>query len=939
MSTVTPALTVELPAQPLNDKDREVLITGAACTQEFLGAHPHLVRSVETSVDLRLGPDRNPWEHLKSRAQGVLFVWHPLDESGPRYQFRSDSPAANEGKYQFEAAPRNANHGVIREGSDDGQVVLVEGFKKALAVASALESAGNEDMWVVAIPGCSAWSTGDWSPDIALVSLAEARDVLICMDADAGSNPKVYEGAERLGSALSNADSIKYIQVPGGGKTGVDDYLTVLPAEKRPGAWNRLVDKATSKPAQRRPDKKKDSAPKKSLAQQQAELAESVEQAYDFVSGRVKLPPRLDGGVWLREGGGLDADMLVRVVAESDIAPIALAADGTVAVYRQGVYDTSDAGFPALVSTLLGAHFTTGHLANATAKATAMLHSAGLRLPDLAPDQMLNCKNGMLDLRTLVLHPHDPKYLSARQIPVDWNPDVAAPHYEAWLADRVGPFQTELVEEVISQFLDPSLTPARALFLFGPSRSGKSTMLRLAEKLAGGDAYVSALTLQDLSENQFAAAELYGASLNICPDLPKDHVNDLSVFKRVTGDDKITANRKYGKLFSFRANSLFLFSANTIPTISVSEGDAYFARTMPAAFPKSYKNREDPSIEKRLLTELPGILARWAKARQRHILSGYQWQEAHPAVKAHFESSSDRVAQFVAQCCEVGVRPMAKAVGGGSLGIRRERGLGMNIEDAWLVGEPLPIKSLFKAFDTFRTGEGQSGGMNLKTFRSRIETLPGVRETRNIAGARVLNISVKPQEEWGASADTYGSLIPLLFPTDDGGDDPDDPDALDNVTPIRADVAVTPPPLDDDDDEGGNADPHDGGGTPPPPPAPTPAAHATSAKPRVKAKPKAAPAKVKPTPTIYYASDRSSSSARTATSAVEELLHAVGTGSKFRPFNIDSLIERAEAEAHAQGGDAAVKELRAEVTRLRAELEARLAKRNIWTAFRQETSS
>lgn len=897
MTTVTPALTVELPAQPLNDKDREVLITGAACTAEFLAENEHLVRSVETSLDLRLASDRTPWEHLKSRAQGMLFVWHPLDGGEPRHQFRSDSPDANEGKYQFEPAPRAANHGVVRRGAVVGTVALVEGFKKALAVAATLTESGDTDTWVVALPGCSAWSTGDWTPDIALVQLAEARRILICMDADAGSNAAVYEGAERLGSALSNADSIRYIQVPGGGKTGVDDYLAALPVDKRGAAWSRLVERATSKPASRRPKAQKDSAPKKSLAQQQAELAESVAQAYEFVAGRVKLPPRLDGGVWLREGGGLDADMLVRVVAESDIAPIALTADGRVAVYRQGVYDTSESGFPALVSTLLGAHFTTGHLANATAKATAMLHAAGLRLPDLAPDQMLNCKNGMLDLKTLVLHPHDPKYLSARQIPVDWNPDATSPNYDAWLADRVGPFQSEVVEEVISQFLDPSRTPTRALFLFGPSRSGKSTMLRLAEKLVGGHESVSGLSLQDISDNQFAAAELYGRAINMCPDLPKGHVNDLSVFKRVTGDDPITANRKYGRMFHFRANALFLFSTNTIPTISVDDGDAYFQRTVPAVFPKSYKNKENPEIETALGAELPGILVRWAKARQRHILSGHRWQDVHPAVRNRFESASDRVAQFVGQCCEIGVRPMAKAVGGsGSLGIRRERGVGMSVEDSWLVGEPLPIKRLFKAFDTFRTGEGQSGGMNLKTFRSRIETLPGVRETWNIAGARVLNISVKPQEEWGASADTYAALIPLLFPPDntdgdgddDGGDGPDTPD---NVTPIH-------------------------GGTLPVPSTPAPKRAVTKKAPTPSAKPtviRSSGGSTKPAPAQVFESAR------------EELLHKLGPEAKFRHPFLDSLIERAEAEARAQGGLPAVEELRGEVERLRAELEARIA--------------
>lgn len=898
MTTVTPDCTVELPAQPLSEKDADALIAGAACTAEFLAAHSHLVRSVETSADLRLASDRTPWEHLKSRPQGMLFVWHPLDGSELRYQFRSDSPADGEGKYQFEAAPRAANHGVIRAGSDDGPVALVEGFKKALAVAATVESADDTDTWVVALPGCSAWSTGGWSTDISLVSLVEERVVLICMDADASTNLRVYEGAERLGSALSNSESITYVQVPGGGKTGVDDYLTALPVEKRPAAWNRLVDKATSKPASRRPKAQKDSAPKKSLAQQQSELTEMVGQAYEFVSGRVKLPPRLDGSQWLREGGGLDADLLVRAVAESDIAPIALTADGRVAVYRQGVYDTSESGFPALVSTLLGAHFTTGHLSNATAKAQAMLHSAGLRLPDLAPDQMLNCTNGMLDLRTLILHPHDPKYLSIRQIPVAWEPDATSPTYEDWLADRVGPHQSSVVEEAISQFLDPSRTPTRALFLFGPSRSGKSTLLRLAEKLVGGHENVSGLSLHNISDNQFSAAELYGKAINVCADLPKDHVNDLSVFKRVTGDDKITANRKYGKMFTFRANALFLFSANTVPTISVDDGDAYFNRTIPAVFPKSYRNKENPEIEKRLGGELSGILVHWARARQRHILSG-RWQDVHPAVKARFESASDRVAQFVGQCCEIGVRPMAKAVGGSTV-IRRERGIGMSVEDSWMVGEPLPIKSLFNAFNTFRVGEGQSSGMKLSTFRARLETLPGVRETRNVAGARVLNISVKPQEEWGSGGDTYAALIPLLFPTDntdgDGDDGGDGPDTPDNVTSIH-------------------------GGTLPVPSTPAPKRAVTKKTP------------AKSAPTIHY---NSATSPRTFDSAVEELLSVVGPESRFRPFNIGSLTERAEAEARAQGGEPAVEELRGQVEQLCAELDERITRTNIWRTYGQE---
>ncbi|WP_207551189.1 hypothetical protein, partial [Mycobacteroides abscessus] len=121
----------------------------------------------------------------------------------------------------------------------------------------------------------------------------------------------------------------------------------------------------------------------------------------------------------------------------------------------------------------------------------------------------------------------------------------------------------------------------------------------------------------------------------------------------------------------------------------------------------------------------------------------------------------------------------------------------------------------------------------------------------------------------------------------------------------------------------------DGGGTPPPPaPAPKPTPPAPAAKAKAKAKP--AP---KPSPTVHY---NSAPTAPTFDSAVEELLHKLGPEAKFRPFNIDQLTERAEAEARSEGGEPAVEELRGQVERLRDELDERLAKRNIWRTYGQE---
>ncbi|UEA22793.1 phage/plasmid primase, P4 family [Mycobacteroides abscessus subsp. abscessus] len=767
---------IELPAQPLNEKNAESLIAGAACTQDFLDGHPHLVRSVETSVDLRLGPDRTPWEYLKSRPQGMLFAWHPLDESGPRYQFRSDSPATNEGKYQFEPAPRHANHGLIRPGSPDGQVVLVEGFKKALAVASTLESAGDKDVWVIALPGCSAWSTGDWTPDIALVQLAEARVVLICMDADAGSNAAVYEGAERLGSALSNADSIRYIQVPGGGKTGVDDYLSVLSTDRRAGAWNRLVERATSKPSAGRrpkPKKGKELPSPEEVARRRAAAVEAVltdaeaDEQLDAAGFRKVTGAPADAGCWFDpESGAFLPESLSRAILDSG-TPVAAALDGNLAVYSpSGFYRITPKAFSSKVGRFLGDRFSTNHLANVKERTHGLCEEFDRVLPERPCAPLLNVKNGMLDILSGQLYPHDPRYLSTYQIDVDWDPAATCPTYDSWLLDRVGPYQVGVVNEVVSQFLDPQRTPSKGLFLFGPNRTGKSTLLRIAKAMAGGEERVAALTLQQLSGDHFAPAELYGKVINVCPDLPKDHVNDLSVFKRVTGDDPITVNKKYGGIFTFKPNAMFLFSANTLPTVSSAEGESYLDRTVPVAFPRGFT--PDPRVEEAIMAELPGILVKWVQARRAHIARGFEWLPVHPAVYGHFSADSDRVARFISLCCTVGVPTATQSTPVQTTpDTPPKRTFGPITTPAalrrWPEDRCPTLSELHEAFESL-VGQERGKGMGRSAFKKRLATIDGVStEKYDVLGRKVVNVLIKPMDDWEQPSD-YQSLIPELFP-------------------------------------------------------------------------------------------------------------------------------------------------------------------------------
>lgn len=730
---------IELPAQPLNDRDREVLISGAACTQEFLAENTHLVRSVETSVDRRLGVERDPWSHLTCPARGQIYCWYSLDEGAePKHQYRPDSPGEH-GKYQFEVG--NApSYGVVQSGSETGTVYLVEGFKKALAAAATLGLSGDADTAVIALPGCSAWSEGQWSPDPALTGFVEGREVVVFLDADAATNPDVYRGGERLHAALDGAaESIRFAQVPGGGKNGLDDYLTVLDVGKRPGALERLVRKAiVGKPAPKRPVGKKNKKGE-------------------------------DDGWMFTESGKLRPDTIARHILVE--YPVAATASHELAVYDNGVYTRHPAAVKALVGGLLKDQYSTGNLTNIVGRLEGLCFEERRVLPDRASEPLLNCKNGMLDLYTLELKPHDPSYLSARQIPIEWDPDATCPTYDAWLQDRVGKAQVPVVNEAISQFLDPSRTPSKALFLFGPSRSGKSTILRLATELVGGEQEVSGVSLQDLGDDHFAAAELFGKPINVCADLPRNHVSDVSVFKRVTGDDPITANKKYGAMFTFRANSLFLLSTNTIPTVAGDDISAYLNRVVPVVFPKTYAGREDSSIEDSMMKELPGILATWVLARRAHMERSGQWSPPHPAVWERFSGSVDRVAQFLSTCCDVGgdTFPYNPSATPGVSSVPRGR-------TVWFPGQRATLTQLHSAFLDWSLG---GADMAFESFKERVLNAPGVRnKVRDAArsGGRTTNVVIRARDDWGSTA-KHSDLIDILFP-----DEADDP--VENVTPI-----------------------------------------------------------------------------------------------------------------------------------------------------------
>lgn len=545
---------------------------------------------------------------IHSTPSGLVFPWS--DGNGPVVnQFRPDNPEVDENgrpmKYLFRKGSRMVMSCLRDEGGS--RVLVVEGTKQSYAALSHAP----EDAAVYGLSGCWNWQDAD-------LMRFKDRDVYVMFDGDVSTNRDVHTAADQFGTQLkrNGARSVLYVMTSARDKQGVDDVLAAMDQSKRRdmvAIWMR------------------DATPKLPPAP------------------RAKRKPKVDDAdlsKLFHEDGGLKAKTAFEVLL--DRSPAALTQEKAVAMYVDGRYEINGSAFLAAVTNMFGDVYTTGLKATLADMAEGTLYSKGLVLPESMDRPVLNCANGMLDLVTGELLPHDPSYLSSVQIPIEWNPDAKAPVYTEWLRASVAEGQMDDLEEVAGTMLDPSRTPSKAMFLFGPSRSGKSTFLRILRAVAG-ERNTSAVTLHDLSTDTFAAANVYGKMLNVAADLSSEHVRDLSRFKMMTGDDKVRGNRKYGKDFSFTNQSLFAFSANELPTVSESS-KAYVERIKPFSFPNSFAGREDHSIERRLMNELEGILVRWVKAYQGFLQRGF-YQKTELSVLSEFEAKSDRVAQFVQDMC------------------------------------------------------------------------------------------------------------------------------------------------------------------------------------------------------------------------------------------------------------------------------------------------
>ena len=271
------------------------------------------------------------------------------------------------------------------------------------------------------------------------------------------------------------------------------------------------------------------------------------------------------------------------------------------------------------------------------------------------PDGYINVENGILDLSTLVLQKHSPKFYFFNTIPIQYDPKATCDKWMNFLKDITLERTAiiDLLQEMFGYCLRPGNWLQAGFFLIGEGENGKSTLLEVLRAMLGKE-NTSSLSLGDLNE-RFRKVNLLNKYANICEESPCGRSIEAEVFKNLTAEGRVTVERKHKPAFEFNNKAKLIFATNEVPIIK-DHTHAFYRRIN--VIPFDYTVPEEKKIynlNKELIKELPGIL-NWAIQGLKRIIDDGRWTISDDIEKAKrdFIREGDTVKIFIDDSCELG---------------------------------------------------------------------------------------------------------------------------------------------------------------------------------------------------------------------------------------------------------------------------------------------
>lgn len=279
---------------------------------------------------------------------------------------------------------------------------------------------------------------------------------------------------------------------------------------------------------------------------------------------------------------------------------------------------------------------------------------------DANPD-LLNCANGVVDLRTGNLWPHSPDQRFTYCLRVPYEPEADYGLWTDFLYSVLS--HPEQLMDYLQMAVGYSITGHTSeeclWYIHGPSRSGKGTFTETLLALLGGPLstevdFNTFTAKRDGDTQNFDLAPLRPTRFVVTSESNRYEQLNTAKIKQLTGGNYIRCAFKHRDLFTYRPQFAAWLVSNQ-PVNADVDDDALWYRVKVLQFPNSHIGNEDKTLKQRMLhpNNLAGVL-RWI------VEGSIAWYAApfglnHPAIidettKAH-RGDLDMLQLWIEECC------------------------------------------------------------------------------------------------------------------------------------------------------------------------------------------------------------------------------------------------------------------------------------------------
>lgn len=241
-------------------------------------------------------------------------------------------------------------------------------------------------------------------------------------------------------------------------------------------------------------------------------------------------------------------------------------------------------------------------------------------------EKYINFKNGLYNIDTKALEPHNADILYTRQVNTEYIEGSTITEYHTFTkfirdlcksADGGIDWQAyKALQEVAGLAISNIYghKTKKAVFLYSPvGNTGKSQFLGLLGHLIGQE-NITSIPLQNMNEDKgrFAFANAGLVRLIMNGDQSKADIKDSSIFKSVTGGDVIKVEAKGKDIKALVFKGLVIIACNDLPYIADDKGEHIYRRMYIVPCTHTIEEKErDPDILDKMIKELPAIV-NWA---------------------------------------------------------------------------------------------------------------------------------------------------------------------------------------------------------------------------------------------------------------------------------------------------------------------------------------